>query len=440
MLTKYRIIIVLVTISFIKVFSMTEQEKAENFVQSLMLEKYDEVEIYYDSVMKVHLPKEKIKYIWEQTNSTYGEVQTLGDIRKESLSGYNTIIIPLIFKYISIDAKVVFNTDGKIAGFFMAPVQQEYVYKIPDYVDTTKFVEKEIKFGEENWKLPGIITVPNNKKNPPVVILVHGSGAHNKDEQIGPNFPFRDIAWGLSTAGIAVLRYDKRNFVYSSKMQNLDSLTMYEESIDDAILAGEFIKNYQEFTNSRIFLLGHSQGGYIIPEVNSLSNIFDGYISMAGLTNDFRETILRQHSYIFNLDNTIDELEKQSLNELEMKIKRLDSMNLNSYKNSELPLNLSQEYWKFILNYNIYEKIQKINKPILIMNGGKDYQVIESDFKNWKKHLSNNKNAEFIWYNDLNHLFMKSTNIKSEPSEYFIPGNIEKNVISDLIKWIKTND
>ena len=61
--------------------------------------------------------------------------------------------------------------------------------------------------------------IPNGKGPFPGVVLVHGSGAHDRDETLGPNKPFRDLAEGLASCGVAVLRYEKRNHVHAQKIK-----------------------------------------------------------------------------------------------------------------------------------------------------------------------------------------------------------------------------
>ncbi|GAA0376420.1 hypothetical protein [Paenibacillus motobuensis] len=62
------------------------------------------------------------------------------------------------------------------------------------------------------------------------------------DEKIGNNYPFKDLAEGLSEKGIAVLRYDKRTFVYGKEMKNDTRITVKEETIEDTILAADFLR------------------------------------------------------------------------------------------------------------------------------------------------------------------------------------------------------
>ncbi len=75
-------------------------------------------------------------------------------------------------------------------------------------------------------------------------------------------------------------------------------------------------------------------------------------------------------------------------------------------------------------------------KPVLILQGARDYQVPITEFNKWKIALSNNQNYLFQSFEKLNHLFMEGTG-KSEPQEYFNRGNIPVYVIDEITKWIK---
>lgn len=98
-------------------------------------------------------------------------------------------------------------------------------------------------------------------------------------------------------------------------------------------------------------------------------------------------------------------------------------------------MNLSPYYWKSLLDYNPIKEIQKVKIPILILQGERDYQVTMKDFVLWKEALKNNKNASFISYPKLNHLFMAGEN-RSDPKEYLIKGTVDKNVINDIYTFI----
>jgi dienelactone hydrolase len=101
-------------------------------------------------------------------------------------------------------------------------------------------------------------------------VLVHGSGPQDRDETIGPNKPFRDLAWGLASQGIAVLRYEKRTKKHAMKLVLIkNTITVKQETIDDALAAVALLRKTERIDPNRIFVLGHSLGGMLIPRIGA---------------------------------------------------------------------------------------------------------------------------------------------------------------------------
>ena len=110
----------------------------------------------------------------------------------------------------------------------------------PPYAKAGAYREKDFTVGTGEWRLPGTLTLPVGVTKPlPALVLVHGSGPNDRDETILANKPFRDLAWGLASKGIAVLRYEKRTKEYATKLRaaGIRDLTVKEETIDDALSA-----------------------------------------------------------------------------------------------------------------------------------------------------------------------------------------------------------
>ena len=90
---------------------------------------------------------------------------------------------------------------------------------------------------------------------------MHGSGPNDRDESVGGAKPFRDLAWGLASKGMVVLRYDKRTKVYPQQFAASADIHREDETVDDAVAAAELLRTLPEVDPGRVFVLGHSLGG-----------------------------------------------------------------------------------------------------------------------------------------------------------------------------------
>ena len=103
-------------------------------------------------------------------------------------------------------------------------------------------------------------------------------------------------------------------------------------------------------------------------------------------------------------------------------------------------LGLPIEYWLDIRQYHPAVFAKKLTSPMLILQGGRDYQVTLEDFRVWKKHLGERENVEFKLYLKLNHIFMEGKGAgQSSPEEYQIPGYVSEKVIEDIADWVRKN-
>ena len=173
---------------------------------------------------------------------------------------------------------------------------------------------EEIIIGAETkYPLNGLLAIPKEtNKLIPAVISVHGSGPSNMDEQIGNNYPFKDLAEGLSEKGIAVLRYDKRTLVYGKEMKSDAGLSVKEEVIEDAILAADLLRKDTRIDANKIFIIGHSLGGMLAPRIDAEGGNFAGVIIMGGSPRKFEEILMDQNLNVVNSLNKFyeDDYEK----------------------------------------------------------------------------------------------------------------------------------
>ena len=141
---------------------------------------------------------------------------------------------------------------------------------------------EEVSFANSNAnniRLAGTLTTPKNIKNPPVAILISGSGAQNRNEELFGHKPFLVLADYLTNNGIAVLRYDDRGTAESEG--DFENATTFDFA-NDAEAGIEYLKSRKEFKKSKIGLIGHSEGGLIAPIVASKKDDVAFNILLAG--------------------------------------------------------------------------------------------------------------------------------------------------------------
>ena len=410
--------------------------QAKEFVDLLAKQEFAKAVENFDSVMTRAMPKEKLKEVWQAVIQQAGQFQKQKGTRTETLPKFDIVYVICEFEKGALDVKVVFNREKQITGLWFAPAQKEYT--APDYVKLSSFEEKEVVVGSGEWALPGTLTLPAGKETFPAVILVHGSGPNDRDESIGPNKPFRDLAWGLASRGIAVLRYEKRTKVHSRKLKDFKgNFTVKEETIDDALAAVELLRGIEGIDEQKIFVLGHSLGGMLVPRIGLRDPDIAGFIVLAGATRSADEAILEQTNYIIMLDGKITESEKARLDEIQKTVEKIRNLKeSNPHPEKENLLGAPPEYWLDLRSYDPPETAKKLRQPMLILQGGRDYQVTDKDFENWKKSLFSRKNVMFRLYPDLNHLFITGKG-KPTPSEYSRTGHVDKKVIDDIVAWIE---
>lgn len=408
---------------------------AKEFVSQLSNGKFKKAVERFDKVMVKALPADKLKTIWDGVVRQYGPLQRASETRVEIVNQYHLVFVTCEFERSKLDAKVVFSAENKITGLFFVPTE---AYRTPAYVDDSLFEEKEVTVGQGFWHLPGTLSLPKGKGPFPAVVLVHGSGPNDRDETIGPNKPFRDLAQGLASQGIAVLRYEKRTKHHRLKMALLSgNITVKEETIDDAVAAVDVLAKYERIDKSRVFVLGHSLGGNLIPRIGTATDKIAGFISLAGSVRPLEDLVLEQVKYIFSFDGKITNEEQLKIDEITKQVEQVKSPDLSpETATKELPLGIPANYWLDLRGYDPAENAKALKKPLLILQGKRDYQVTMDDFAKWKNALGANSNVKFISYPKLNHLFMEGE-AKSSPAEYMVPGNVAKVVIKDIANWIK---
>jgi dienelactone hydrolase len=392
-------------------------------------------------MIKVSGP-DKLAEFWKQVPEKLGAFKQQTAARRDQFGGYEAALVTCEFEKVILDARVVFDREKKIAGFQFVPSLPPAEYEPPPYADPAKFEEHEVTVGEgSDWPLPGTLAIPKGEGPYPALVLVHGSGPNDRDETLGPNKPFRDLAWGLASRGMAVLRYEKRTRFYGPKLvadQKFASLTVKEETIDDALEAVRLLRSREGIDRRRVFVLGHSLGGMLIPRIALAGRELDiaGFIILAGLTKPIPETYLRQMTYLLSLDGETSADDRKQLDEIRNDVARINALQDSDAGQTEKILNASPAYWLDLRGYYPPAVALKVERPMLILQGSRDYQVTIEDFENWRKALGGRPDVEFKLYPKLNHLFAEGQGLPT-PNEYSLAhGSVAGYVVSDIAGFI----
>ncbi|HEU0119924.1 MAG TPA: alpha/beta fold hydrolase [Bryobacteraceae bacterium] len=253
------------------------------------------------------------------------------------------------------------------------------------------------------YRLPAVLTMPKGDGPFAAVVLVHGSGPHDMDETIGPNKPFREIAEGLAARGIATLRYTKRTKQYGGRLPK--TILLKEETVDDAVSAAALLRTLPKIDPKRVFVVGHSLGGYAAPRIGAADPQIAGLVLLAANVRSIGVLIDEQVKYLGAPPERAAELKNL-----------MPAAYLQDLSTNPLPL------------------AKTLAMPMYVLQGERDYQVTMEDFRRWR--TMQGPRVKLRSYPTLNHLFQPGTE-RSTPAEYEKAVPFSLAVINDIADWIQ---
>jgi hypothetical protein len=413
----------------------TPEARTQQVFEMWRAGRYDAVYAMFGEQMHKGLSLEKYRQISEQIKSA-GQINITGAAQTLKNGQYVVVTIPFDAGSTALGFRLTWDKNDQIAGMFFTPGKSSSAkWEAPAYCDPALFEAHDLTIGDDEWKLPGTLTTPKGEGPFPAVVLVHGSGPNDRDESIEGTKIFKDLAYGLSSRGIAVLRYAKRSKIYPQRFAPTATFTMNEETVDDAVRMAAFLRTRSSIDAGRIFVIGHSQGGYMAPRIGKRDPKLAGLIVLAGNVRPLEDLILEQIEYLASLQGGRAVQQQANLDEwLKRQVQEIKDFKPGQKVPSLLPV--PPAYLLDLQGYNPAALAGSLTMPMLILQGERDYQVTMQDFALWKAALGNRPNVSFISYVNLNHLFIAGEG-KSTPAEY-ASGHVQQAVVEDITRWIQS--
>jgi dienelactone hydrolase len=419
----------------------------KGIVTQLVARQFDQVEAQFDAQMKAALPASKIPEVWDSILAQVGPFKNVVATKVTEKQGLHAAIVTCEFERATLDAKVYMDAQGQVKGLFFDPASNApgtaaaAEWTVPSYAKPDTFHERDTTIISGRWELPGSLILPISKTSVPAVVLIQGSGPQDQDESIGPNKPFKDLAYGLASQNIAVLRYVKRTKQYGADSKSDAPFTVKDEVTDDAIAAVALLAKMPEVNKNQIYVLGHSLGGMLAPRIAAEDSQVAGVIILAGTARPLGQVVVGQVKYIASLTGTETLEDKKQIEKAEAIAAQAESPSLKpdavvDFFGSPIP----GSYFLDLRSYDPAKVAASLKIPILVLQGGRDYQVTSADFDVWKNALANDPRATFKFYPAYTHLFMPGTGSgPASPEDYAVAGNVAEDVVNDIAHWIKSN-
>lgn len=379
--------------------------------------------------MATALPPAQLAAVWQGVVAKAGRLRGYGTPRTQDNGGHAVVTVPLELEKASLNL-IVSLSGQKVTGLYLRPAEAVVVWAPDPSLDMSRMGEVEVRVGLR--QLPGTLTVPRGIEMAPAIVLVHGSGPNDRDETVAANKPFKDLALGLASRGIAVLRYEKRTRVHPGDFGAGAIFTVKEEVIDDACAAIDLLRSRTDIDQSRVVVLGHSLGATLAPRIAECARGLAGVIIAAGATRPLPDIMVEQVEYLAGLAGSLDEAARAQIAELKSQAAKARGAVAGD---SSRILNAPAAYWADLNAFDPATAAARLNVPVLVLQGGRDYQVTAKDLARYREVFAGKATATIREFPSLNHLFISGEG-PGRPSEYAVPGHVSGEVIESIVSFV----
>jgi dienelactone hydrolase len=231
-----------------------------------------------------------------------------------------------------------------------------------------------------------------------------------------------------------VVRFDKVTFVHSH-VATEPGFTVTDEYVPYAVAAVRLLRTQPSVDPERVFVLGHSMGGRVAPRVAAADTSIAGMVILAGDTQPMQHAVVRVARYLASMSPS--SIPPAAVEALTRQAALVDSPDLSTTTPAaDLPFNWSASYWLDLRGDDPVATAAALDKPMLILQGGRDYQVtVDDDLTGWRAGLAHREDVVIRVYDADDHLFFPGSG-PSTPAGYEAPQHVDPAVIADIAEWL----
>jgi hypothetical protein len=257
----------------------------------------------------------------------------------------------------------------------------------------------------------------------PGVVIAHRAGPHDRDGSVGPNRPYRDLAAGLATRGVASIRYDKRSLVcdLARDEQSLDNVV-----VADAVTAVRRLAAVESV--SAVVVFGHGMGGVAAPLVAREANVA-GLVLAATPTRPLSTVFLDTERRKAAADGEITFEERQRLDFVGEQLNGTADLGPDD---DYYVLGTATRFWRDLHAHDVVTAVRARSEPAVALHPGRGFVTTEADRRTWRATLPD---GGVRVYPVLDHLFMRVF-APSLPEAYFFPDTVARRVVDDVAAWV----
>ncbi|MEU4197923.1 hypothetical protein AB0E69_38925 [Kribbella sp. NPDC026611] len=395
--------------------------------------RFAEVEKLFAPRLLAAASAETLRIGWETELAKIGPVAALGDpVAQPVEEGLVRVSVPVTCERGGLTVAMSVGEDGRLHGLRLAPPANSS-WEPPDYAKPRRFTEEEITVGDSPLAVPGTMTLPRKGGRRPGIVLL-ASGPSDRDVTTGPNKPFKDLAWGLASRGVAVLRFDKLTYVHPAAGSE-SGFTMVDEYVPHALAAVRLLQRHPQVDPARVFVLGLSGGGKATTRVAAADASIAGMVSLAGDTAPLPRAAVRIARYLAELDPGPHTA--AALDAITAQAALVESPDLSpSTPAAELLFGWPASYWLDLRSFDPVATAAGLDKPILVLQGGRDYQVtVADDLVRWRAGLAGRPDVTIRVFDADDHLFFRGGG-PSTPAGYEARQHVDPAVVAAIARWL----